>query len=173
MRIDRRARQCRVAMAGTQGPQSAQKALQRIVDDGLRAAEFITSIRGMFRKDSHEKLELSVNDLVREVLKLIHGDLERRQIILQTELHNALPKITGERVPLQQAPLVMQRRLLLELRRPGARLALEQVLAARIARGCIRPAATLSAGSSHGPLDARYISSLRRDGSTLTRDVAV
>ena len=56
----------------------------------------------MFRKDSHEKLELSVNDLVREVLKLIHGDLERRQIILQTELHDALPKITGERVPLQQ-----------------------------------------------------------------------
>ena len=56
----------------------------------------------MFRKDSHEKLELSINDLVREVLKLIHGDLERRQIILQTELHDALPKITGERVPLQQ-----------------------------------------------------------------------
>ena len=56
----------------------------------------------MFRKDSHEKLEFSVNDLVREVLKLIHGDLERRQIILQTELHDALPKITGERLPLQQ-----------------------------------------------------------------------
>jgi predicted acylesterase/phospholipase RssA len=54
----------------------------------------------------------------------------------------------------------------------GARLA-RQVLAARIARGCIQPAATLSAGSSHGPLDARYIASLRRDGSTLTRDVAV
>jgi signal transduction histidine kinase len=80
----------------------AQKAPQRIVDDGLRSAELITSIRGMFRKDSHEKLELSVNDLVCEVLKLFHGDLERRQIILQTELHDALPKITGERVPLQQ-----------------------------------------------------------------------
>ena len=80
----------------------AQKAQQRIVDDGLRAAELITSIRGMFRKDSHEKLQLSVNDLVREVLTLIHGDLERRQIILRNELHDALPKITGERVPLQQ-----------------------------------------------------------------------
>jgi signal transduction histidine kinase len=73
----------------------AQKAPQRIVDDGLRAAELITSIRGMFRKDSHEKLELSVNDLVCEVLKLFHGDLERRQIILQTELHDALPKSQG------------------------------------------------------------------------------
>ena len=44
-----------------------QEALQRIVDDGLRAADIITSIRGLFRKDSHEKLQLSVNDLVHEV----------------------------------------------------------------------------------------------------------
>ena len=33
-----------------------QKALRRIVDSGVRAADIITSIRGMFRKDSHEKL---------------------------------------------------------------------------------------------------------------------
>jgi C4-dicarboxylate-specific signal transduction histidine kinase len=59
----------------------------------------------MFRKDDHKKLPLSVNDLVREVLTLIHGDLERRQIILRSELHDALPKITGERVPLQQVLL--------------------------------------------------------------------
>ena len=87
-------------MAGTQMTlilTKRKKLWQRIVDDGLRAAELITSIRGMFRKDSHEKLQLNVNDLVREVLKLIHGDLERRQIILRTELHDALPKITGER----------------------------------------------------------------------------
>jgi len=82
-----------------------QKALQHIVGDGLRAADIITSIRGMFRKDSHEKLQLSVNDLVREVLTLIHGDLDRRQIVFQSELHDALPKIRGERVPLQQVLL--------------------------------------------------------------------
>jgi PAS domain S-box-containing protein len=82
-----------------------QKALQQIVGDGLRAADIITSIRGMFRKESHEKLQLSVNDLVREVLTLIHGDLDRRQIIVRSELHDALPKITGERVPLQQVLL--------------------------------------------------------------------
>jgi PAS domain S-box-containing protein len=84
---------------------AVQKALQRIVDSGLRAAGIITSIRGMFRKDNHEKLPVSVNDLVREVLTLIHGDLERRQIFLRTELRDALPKIFGERVPLQQVLL--------------------------------------------------------------------
>jgi PAS domain S-box-containing protein len=82
-----------------------QEALQRIVDDGRRAADIITSIRGMFRKDNHERLLLSVNDLVREVLTLTHGDLERRQIILRSQFQDALPKITGERVPLQQVLL--------------------------------------------------------------------
>jgi PAS domain S-box-containing protein len=82
-----------------------QKALQGIVDDGRRAADIITSIRGMFRKDNHERLLLSINDLVREVLTLIHSDLERRQITLRSQFHDGLPKITGERVPLQQVLL--------------------------------------------------------------------
>jgi signal transduction histidine kinase len=82
-----------------------QKVLQGIVNDGRRAADIITSIRGMFRRDNHERLLLSVNDLVREVLTLIHGDLERRRIILRSEFRDSLPKITGERVPLQQVLL--------------------------------------------------------------------
>ena len=82
-----------------------QKALQRIVDDGRRAADVITSIRAMFSKDAHETLPLSVNGLVREVLTLIQGDLERRQIILRSELNDRLPQIMGERVPLQQVLL--------------------------------------------------------------------
>jgi C4-dicarboxylate-specific signal transduction histidine kinase len=82
-----------------------QEALQEIVDDGLRAAEIITSIRRAFRKNNDEKLPVGVNELVREVLTLIHGDLERRQVILRSKLHDALPKITGERVPLQQVLL--------------------------------------------------------------------
>jgi PAS domain S-box-containing protein len=82
-----------------------QKALRRIVDDGRRAADIIASIRGMFGKDTHEKLPLNVNGLLHEVLTLIQGDLERRQIALRSELHDTLPEIMGERVPLQQVLL--------------------------------------------------------------------
>jgi C4-dicarboxylate-specific signal transduction histidine kinase len=82
-----------------------QKALQRIVDSGLRAADIITSIRRMFGKDDHEKILIGINDLVRDVVTLIHGDLERRQVVLRAELHDALPRISGERVPLQQVLL--------------------------------------------------------------------
>ena len=50
----------------------------------------------------------------------------------------------------------------------GARLALDKYWQ-RVSRA----AAFSPLQRSPGPLDARYIASLRRDGSTLTRDVAV
>lgn len=83
---------------------AVEKALQRIVDGGLRAADIIASIRGMFRKDNQERALVGVNDLVREVVTLMHGDLER-QVVLRTELGDDLPEICGERVQLQQVLL--------------------------------------------------------------------
>lgn len=83
---------------------AVEKALQRIVAGGLRAADIIASIRGMFRKDNQERALVGVNDLVREVVTLLHGDLER-QVVLRTELGDDLPKICGERLQLQQVLL--------------------------------------------------------------------
>jgi signal transduction histidine kinase len=39
---------------------------------------------------------------VRDVFALVRGELERHGIVLQSELREDLPKIAGERVPLQQ-----------------------------------------------------------------------
>jgi PAS domain S-box-containing protein len=76
-------------------------ALQRIVDDGLRAGEVIGSIRWMFGKDRREKSAVKPNDVIREVLALAHADLESHQVVLQTELSEA-PEIMADRVQLQQ-----------------------------------------------------------------------
>jgi signal transduction histidine kinase len=48
---------------------------------------------------------LALNDLVRDVLHLVGSDASRRGIALQTELHEALPLVRGDRVQLQQALL--------------------------------------------------------------------
>ena len=62
-----------------------QKALQRIVDDGRRAADVITSIRAMFSKDTHETLPLRVNGLVREVLTIVaHVQLRHSSLQLRS-----------------------------------------------------------------------------------------
>jgi PAS domain S-box-containing protein len=80
----------------------ARRALRRIVEDSHRAHDIIASIREMFRKDGKERIALSVNDLVRDVLALVQGELDGHQIVLQRELSEDLPTILGERVPLQQ-----------------------------------------------------------------------
>jgi C4-dicarboxylate-specific signal transduction histidine kinase len=48
---------------------------------------------------------LDVNELVRDVLALAKGELERESVVVRCELHDALPKVMGERVPLQQVLL--------------------------------------------------------------------
>lgn len=79
-----------------------QAVLKSIVDDGRRASEVIGSVRGMFRKDGRERRQIGVNDLVRHVLALVHGELESQQVLLQTDLFEEIPDITADPVQLQQ-----------------------------------------------------------------------
>jgi PAS domain S-box-containing protein len=83
----------------------ARTTFEKIVEDSNRAASIIANIRGMFQKDGQKRESLNVNDLVRDVLALVKGEIERRRIVLQLELREDLPKITGERVQLQQVVL--------------------------------------------------------------------
>ena len=79
--------------------------LKRIVDDGHRAGAVIAGIRSMFRKDSGELKPVSLNDLIREVIAVVHGELESHQVILQTELRDGLPPVLAEQTQLQQVIL--------------------------------------------------------------------
>jgi len=56
----------------------------------------------MFGKDRRERRAVSVNELVGDVLVLVHGELESHHISLQNEMFRALPHIMAERVQLQQ-----------------------------------------------------------------------
>ena len=82
-----------------------RQALERVVENSNRAGDIVASIRAMFRKDGQKKQPLNVNDLVRDVFALVKDELERSRIVLQSELLEDLPKIMGERVPLQQVLL--------------------------------------------------------------------
>jgi C4-dicarboxylate-specific signal transduction histidine kinase len=79
-----------------------RSALQRIVDDGLRAAEVIGSIRVMFRKDHREKTPVNFNDIIREVLALANGELESHQVTVRTDLREGHSEIMADRIQLQQ-----------------------------------------------------------------------
>jgi len=76
--------------------------LTHIVEDGHRASQVIASVRAMFGKDRGEKTELNLNDLVRQVLTMAHGELESHLVSLHVDLLDNLPPVLGDRVPLQQ-----------------------------------------------------------------------
>jgi signal transduction histidine kinase len=80
-------------------------ALNRIVDDGHRANKVITSVRSMFKKDIHGRALLGINDVVREVLKMIELDLRIKGVSVATELREGLPRLLADRGQLRQVLL--------------------------------------------------------------------
>jgi PAS domain S-box-containing protein len=81
----------------------ARVALKRVVDDCHRADEVINGIRTMFRKDIPVMVPQDINELVREVLSLVRGEVENQQVSVRTELLQELPPVLGNQVQLRQA----------------------------------------------------------------------
>ena len=82
--------------------QEVRAVLESIVSEGHRASQVIDGIRAMFRNDSREKASLDVNEVIREVIALLHSELQNHQILVQTELISQLPPVLADRVQLQQ-----------------------------------------------------------------------
>ena len=80
----------------------ARAALEGIGRDSQRAADVVEGIRAMFKSDSQNRVLLDINQLVREVLVLVQGELFKRGISLDTELTENLPQVMADRVQLQQ-----------------------------------------------------------------------
>lgn len=83
----------------------ARQALADIVADVARTAQVIESIRSVFKKDSHNKCLISVNDIIPDVLALAHGRLRSDCIVVTVELDEEIPPVLADRVQLQQVIL--------------------------------------------------------------------
>jgi PAS domain S-box-containing protein len=84
---------------------AARRSVERMIDDGNRAADVIRGIRDMVRKSPPRKDPFSINDTIMEVLALIRTELSRNDISPRAELSNDLPVVWGDRIQLQQVIL--------------------------------------------------------------------
>ena len=80
----------------------AREAASCIVADGTRAGEVIARIRGLLSKEGPRHVPLDVNRIIRDVLDLSRGPIERQGIAVHTELADSLPSALGDPVQLQQ-----------------------------------------------------------------------
>jgi signal transduction histidine kinase len=83
----------------------ARAALERIVHAAHHAGDVIETVRSMFKKSGQERVPVNLNGLIEEVLGLVRGDLQKRRILVKTDLSAGLPSILANRVQLQQVVL--------------------------------------------------------------------
>jgi PAS domain S-box-containing protein len=81
----------------------AREAILRIKDDGKRAADVIAGLKAFYKKEGPpQRGLLDVNEVVREMLVLLHREAERHSVITRMELAENLPAVRADRVQLQQ-----------------------------------------------------------------------
>jgi C4-dicarboxylate-specific signal transduction histidine kinase len=82
--------------------EEAQAAAERIIRDGQRASAVIQRIRALATKTDPHKVSLALNDVIREVVRLVYREVLGHRVALRTALEAALPLVVGDRVQLQQ-----------------------------------------------------------------------
>ena len=81
--------------------------LNDIVTQDQRAGEVIHGLRLLLQKGEPQKQcdDVDLNEVIRDVVQLMRGDLINRNATLDTDLAQNLPAVTGDRVQLQQVLL--------------------------------------------------------------------
>jgi PAS domain S-box-containing protein len=89
--------------------QGARETARRTMRDGNRAAEVVARLRALFSKREFTLEALDLNEVAGEVIALSSTDLKRNSVVLQVDLADDLPTVTGDRIQLQQVVLNLLR----------------------------------------------------------------
>lgn len=85
--------------------EKSREVVDRMIKDGMRASEVIKRIRGLLNRTPLQKAPLDINETIREVMALVRNDLNRSNVVFQTNLADDLPVVEGDRIQLQQVIL--------------------------------------------------------------------
>jgi PAS domain S-box-containing protein len=79
--------------------------LRDVAEEDRRAGEVIVRMRAMLKKGEAQMIPQDLNDLIGEVVRLMHSELVVRNVTAATELTSNLPLVCGDRIQLQQVLL--------------------------------------------------------------------
>jgi signal transduction histidine kinase len=82
--------------------EEAREAASRAVKDATRAASIISRIRLLFKKGAHQRESVDVNEVIREMIVLLRSEADRYSVSMRADLAAELPKVTADRVQVQQ-----------------------------------------------------------------------
>jgi signal transduction histidine kinase len=82
--------------------EEARQAASAMANALTRAGKIIDRNRLLFRRESAQREPIDLNELIREMVVLMHDESDGRSISIRTDLDAALPGTAGDRVQLQQ-----------------------------------------------------------------------
>ena len=106
----------------------ACEAAARIVNDGNRAADVIDRLRSLYKKSPPKRELIDVNETIREMVVLLRAEANRYAVSMRTDLAADLPKITADRVQLQQVFMNLMINAIEEMKEIGRVLTLKSEL---------------------------------------------
>jgi PAS domain S-box-containing protein len=87
------------------GVAELRQLLQEVQDEVAEATAIIERLRTLVRRRPLELRQLQLNDVARDVLRLVAADAARRRVTLKAQLAASLPAVHADRVSLQHVML--------------------------------------------------------------------
>jgi PAS domain S-box-containing protein len=79
-----------------------RKGTERIFEAGSLASEIIDRLRSLYKKSSPKRESVAINNVIGEMVQLLRGEANESAVSIRMDLAADLPKITADRVQLQQ-----------------------------------------------------------------------
>jgi len=79
-----------------------RKGTERIIEAGTFASEIINRLRSLYKKAPSKRELVAINEVIDEMVRLLRSEANEYAVSIRTDLAADLPKITADRVQLQQ-----------------------------------------------------------------------
>jgi PAS domain S-box-containing protein len=98
--------------AGKASTEHVQDTIAKIVEQGMRAADVLKTLRALVRKGEGERTRQDANELIRTALSLIDAEVAAAGIQVRTELAAGLPNVQVDPIQIEQVVLNLLRNAL-------------------------------------------------------------
>jgi signal transduction histidine kinase len=85
--------------------EGARETARRTIRDANRAADVIARLRSLFKRTGPHSDRVDLNEAIREVIALALHDLQRARVVVRSELADDVPRVTADRIQIQQVVL--------------------------------------------------------------------
>jgi PAS domain S-box-containing protein len=79
-----------------------RKGTEKIIEAGALASEIINRLRSLYKKSPPKRELVAINEVIGEMVLLLRGEANEHAVSIRTDLAADLPKITADRVQVQQ-----------------------------------------------------------------------